>query len=259
ISAFQLTPSFPASRLTEPGYVGWLQRVLRNIADDSRRLPQLVPVAAFAKRLRETDYIPAALTELEKRLLESPDHSKPLLRDHTFEPDEDRFDVESLHLRVTDDQQREVQPRYRMQLWIQATDNNIETGPGVAESKERFTFLIVPEDELLIEIAKTEEDLRAKLEDTVNKLKNGRNKLEQVSTELPTLAAAEFSPMARRTEEIQETLVKGWDVTREVFVDYRNILKELQVNRVNPKIIERVEKNICDPLDSVVNQEFVRT
>jgi len=257
-SAFLLSTGCPGTRLTCPGYVSWLQSIMGNIADDSHQPRRLKPLPSFLRRLRENESAPATLADLEKRLVENPDRFKPLLRDYSFDPDEDRFDLDALHLRETDDQQREIQPHYKMHLWIQATDNNVESGPGVSESRERFTFVIVPEDELLIEIAKAEEELRIKVEDTVNRLKEGRGKLDRVAAELPSLARAEFSPMARRIEEVQETLIRGWDVSREVSLDYRNILKELEVNRVNPKIIERVDKNICDPLDAVISQEFVR-
>jgi hypothetical protein len=53
--------------------------------------------------------------------------------------------------------------------------------------------------------------------------------------------------------------VRSWDVSREVYTDYRKILKELQTNRVRPKIIEKVDRNICEPLDVAVNQEFARS
>src|SRR5262249_1085314 len=78
----------------------------------------------------------------------------------------------------------------------------------------------------------------------------------QVLQELPTLRAEEFSPMALRATEIHATVVRGWDITREVYTDYRRILKELQVNRVRPKIIEKVERTICEPLDLAILQEF---
>ena len=38
-----------------------------------------------------------------------------------------------------------------------------------------------------------------------------------------------------------------------------SFLKELQANRVRAKIIEKVERNICEPLDQAINQEFVRS
>src|SRR5207248_6534758 len=97
---------------------------------------------------------------------------------------------------------------YRMRLWVIATDSNIENGPGIGQSKERFHFLIISENELLTEIAKEEEGLHVKLEDTINRLKDGRAKLDQVARELPELKPDEFSPMARRAEEVMETLLK---------------------------------------------------
>ena len=65
--------------------------------------------------------------------------------------------------------------------------------------------------------------------------------------------------MARRLEELQETLIKSWDVSREVLIDYQKILKELQVNQVRPAIIQRVDRGICVPLNDVINQEFDRS
>ena len=61
-------------------------------------------------------------------------------------------------LKVRDDQQ--FQPRYRLRVTVVATDNNVETGPGVGPNKEPpFTVLVVSEPELLVEIAKEEEAL----------------------------------------------------------------------------------------------------
>src|SRR5207253_3125391 len=114
--------------------------------------------------------------EWVKRLREKP--ANGLIKDFNFDPDEKDscFNIESLGLKVTDE--RQSQPRYRMRLWVVAEDNNVETGPGVSPSKEKFTFIIVSENELLVEIAREEEGLHVKLEDTVNKLKDTRSKLE---------------------------------------------------------------------------------
>jgi hypothetical protein len=143
---------------------------------------------------------------------------------------------------------------------VVATDTNVEnpSGPGVGESKEKLTFLIIPENELLVEIGKEEEGLHIKLEDTFNKIGDGRDKVKQVGEDLPSLKAEEFSPKATRLDEVQETVGKGWDFAREVYQDYGRILKELKFNRVHPKIVEKVEHQICEPLDAVINQEFDR-
>jgi 3-methyladenine DNA glycosylase/8-oxoguanine DNA glycosylase len=183
-----------------------------------------------------------------------------LIRDVQLDPQdlkEHAFDVDRLGLKVADEKQ--LQPRYRMRLWMVAEDNNVETGPGIGESKEKLVFLIVSENELLVEIAKEEESLHVKLEDAVNKLKDASAKLDQIKVELPILKANEFSPMARRTEEILETLARGSDISREVYMDYAKILRELQVNVVRSQIIERVERQICQPLNDALNQEFDRS
>jgi hypothetical protein len=256
VSAFQFTPRvFVPNLLLVPSYLGWVGQAVRNTASDANQRAQTVPLDTFIRRQRE-DPMPELTPDLlEKRLHEKPEGN--LFRNLDLDPEEESFDVEKLHLKSSDD--KKPQPHYRMRLWIVATDNNVETGPGIGESKEKLTFLIVSENELLLEIAKEEESLHVKLEDAVNRLKDGRNKLEQVSQELAGLQEQEFSPMARRLEEILETQTKSWDVSREVYIDYRKILKELQVNRVHPKIIEKVERNICEPLDGAINQEFVRS
>jgi hypothetical protein len=164
--------------------------------------------------------------------------------------------VEKLGLKIADE--KAVQPRYRLRLWVTASDNNIETGPRAGQSKERFTVLVVSEHELLAEIAKEEESLHIKLEESVNRLKDAKVKLTKITEELPELKPDEFSPLARRSEEIGEAIVKSWDSVREIFADYKRILKELRANRVQPGMINKVNDKICEPLDGAINVEFVQ-
>jgi len=257
-SALSLSPCNPASGLLEPGYLNFVAGLIRSSADDAGKPPQKVPLAAFARRFQELAADALSSEEFDKQLHNG--EQARMLRDHTLDPQDEKegiFDVEKLGLKVSEiEGQRVVQPRYRMRLWLVATDNNVETGPGVGQSKEKFVVLIVSENELLLEIAKSEESLHLKLEDTVQRLKDGKLKLEQVGQELSSLKPNEFSPMARRLEEIQETLVKSWDVSREVLTDYQKILKELQVNQVRPAIVQRVDGNICRPLADANNLQF---
>jgi hypothetical protein len=258
-SLFQLSPPMSGSTVLAPGYLGWLGRVIRASAEDSRQPPRTMPVGAFAKKQRDLASEDLTAEDLEKHLRDQ-QSQLPALKEHVLDPQDDKegaFDVGKLGLKVTED--RQYQPRYRMRLWMVATDNNIETGPAVGQAKEKFVFLIVSENELILEIAKEEETLHLKLEDTVNKLKDARNKLDQVMTELPELKPNEFSPMARRAEEIIDALGRGLDVTREVYLDYSRILRETQVNQINPKYIERIERGICQPLNDAINQEFDRS
>src|SRR5262249_53290051 len=153
---------------------------------------------------------------------------------------------------------KEVQPRYRMRLWVTATDNNIESGPRSATSKEQFTFIIVSETELLAEIAKEEEGLHHKLEETVTKLKDGKVKLKQIARDLAAsdLKPESYSPLAIRAQEIEETIGKGGDVSREILSDYERILKELDVNRVQQGMIKKVRDGIVEPLKTAGSDDF---
>jgi hypothetical protein len=241
--------------LFAPAYFCYVMALTRSLGDESSRPATVVPLTTFTRRLRETESDAVKLAELDKRLSTAPAHK--LVRELTLDPEEEYLDLQPLGLKVTDDSQ--LQPRYRLRLEIAAADGNVETGPGTGTSKEKFTVQLVSENELLGEIAKEEESLHVKLEDAVNKLKEGRTKLEQVLQELPTLKGDEFSPVTRRAEEVQEAVVRSWDVTQEVFKDYRRILKELNVNRVQVKIINKVDQSICQPLETILNQEFIRT
>ena len=175
----------------------------------------------------------------------------------TLDPDEESFDVAQLGLKVMDEQQ--TQPRYPIRRWIEALDNNVETGPGVGQSKEKFTILLISENDLLVAIAKEEESLHVKLEDTVNKLKEARMKLEQVVQELPSLRVEEFSPMALRADEIHRD-------DRPWFGRQPRSLHRLPKDSQGAASQSRSAQDHREgrakhrePLDQAVNQEFVHS
>src|SRR5207247_3809117 len=131
---------------------------------------------------------------LLQRLAGPPPAETPLVAQFEVKPQYESFDLRDRlpDLKVKDDQQ--IQPRYRLRLTVTATDNNVETGPGVGPNKEPpFTVLIVSEPELLVKIAKEEQDLHFKLVDTVTRLKDARLKLEKVAEQLPTIPDDQMS------------------------------------------------------------------
>jgi hypothetical protein len=152
----------------------------------------------------------------------------------------------------------EVQPRYRMKLTVVATDTNIETGPGIGTNKEPpFTVMIVSETELLVEVARDEEAQHVKAEDAVARLREVRGKLDTVAGELPAVEAAQLPTFAQRAAEMTEATVKARDIVQEVFSEYSRILRELELNRVTAKFVEKVKGEICLPLESALRGEFV--
>jgi hypothetical protein len=244
--------------------LGLLRSALLPAASDDENLPKrTVAVRGFQKLWEERaqEDVPLA-TLLERLQQEPPDQAtlaRRMIKDFPVDPEDDdaKFNVETLNLRVTDE--KAVQPHYLLRLWLVATDNNIETGPRQGQSREKFTFLVVSEYELLAEIAKEEEGLRVKLEEAVARLKDGRLKLDRVRQELPMLKPEEFSSQATQMGRVEEALMKSWDAAREVHSEYKRILKELKANRVQSGMINKVSDKIVDPLEGAINQEFVRT
>jgi hypothetical protein len=156
-----------------------------------------------------------------------------------------------------------------MQLWLEAVDTDLESErekdgrprPHLTPSKERYSFLIVSENELLTEIGYEEEKLYLKLEDMLNRLLETQNKLNQVNLDLAAagVKAENLGPMSARTEEIDQVLEKNQKVTEEVYTDYQRIRLELMTNRVDSRMIDRVEKTIVKPLGEIADFEFPQT
>jgi hypothetical protein len=230
-------------------------------AAQGEKLPERIALSSFERAFKEDAQKALTVAKLEQALRADPGKGT-LLKDFELDPDFETFAVSRLRLKPTDE--KAVQPHYRLRLWVAATDNNVEReekgqfAPGVGLSKEKFTILVVSENELLAEIAKEEEGLHVKLEEALNRLKDARLKLDKIMQELPELKPDEFSPMARRAEEIQEADSKSWDTSREVYTDYRRILKELKANQVRPGMINKVNDKICEPLEAAINVDFVQ-
>src|SRR5205085_4389636 len=121
-----------------------------------------------------------------------------------------------------------------------------------------FNVLVVSEAELLVEIANDERNLHFKMEDTVNRLKDARLRLEKVAEQVPTIEAAQLGTMALRAQEVVEATSKGRDTAQEVFNEYGRLLREMELNRVMPRLVEKVKGEIVLPLEGALRLDFVR-
>jgi hypothetical protein len=211
----------------------------------------------FQQLIRDRSVNDVTRAELLRRLENKP-ADVPLVREFSLQPRFEGLDLRDRmrDLKVTGD--LDVQPRYRMKLTVTATDNNIETGPGVAANKEPpFAVLIVSESELLVEIARDEEAQHVKTEDAVSRLREVRIKLDKVADELPSAADNQLATFSQRAQEMTESTGKARDLMQEVLTEYNRILRELELNRVSAKFIEKVKGEICLPLESCLKGEFV--
>ncbi|GIW80362.1 MAG: hypothetical protein KatS3mg105_2169 [Gemmatales bacterium] len=241
------------------------------IANEAAGSPQTPvdnrPLATFEQRLNEPWFengrnttgqrLAEALARLDAPPPGYATVDQRFIREFELNADDESFDVEALGLGVASETQ--LQPHYLLKLWIAAHDTNVETGPGVGESKERFTLLIVSENELITEIGKEEETLHIKMQDKgMDLLESTRTLLNNLAGDLatPDITDDQLLAFTIRAEELLQNVKKAEVVAREVSSDYHRILRELKVNRVKRGMIERVENGVCQPLNTVMSEDF---
>ncbi|HEX5269538.1 MAG TPA: MFS transporter, partial [Gemmataceae bacterium] len=279
LSALHLLPGGPGQELVAASRVAALSRDAKSgpkpAADAG---PQRFPVPTFRvedrfqpiERIREALQQPRARAELKREFaiekLEDRDvRNKDTDPPYFFALDQVK-NPEGGRLKVED--RDATQPRYKLQLWMEAVDTDVETGAdtlttprGVqykanrGRSTNTISFLVIPESDLLAEIAKEEDTLYIKLGEQIKRLKDGLDKLDDMKRDLTVegLKEPQFVAMQARSDELKQTLEKGELTVGEVSADYQRILKELITNRVEPAVIERVQKQIVEPLNAAVS------
>jgi hypothetical protein len=282
LSAMHLLPGGPGQELLAASRIAALSRESKTGPKGSSETgPQHYPALTF--QIGPDEYLP-----LEK-IQENVGKPRPLKMDLKRDFLIDKLDERDIRNKDTDppyffnidqvknaegkrlkvESRDEIQPRYRLQLWMEAVDTDIETGREVLKtpngveyrgnrgrSKETLTFIVVPENELLAEIAKEEDQLYIKLGEQIKRLKDGLDKLDDMKKDL-TVAVKEFKAdgfvaMQARGDELALMLDKGESTCNEVSSDYQRILKELVTNRVDQSMIDRVQKQIVEPLNVAV-------
>jgi hypothetical protein len=280
LGAIHLLPGGPGQELVAASRVAALSREAKSTGPKptAESTTQRFPVPTF--RIEDRFLRPDQVADLLKQKRDK----SVLMREFTIEKLEDRdirnkdtdppyfFPLDSVknaegqRLKVED--RDAVQPRYKVQLWMEAVDTDVETGAdtlttprGVqyhgnrGRSTNTIGFLVVPESDLLAEIAKEEDGLYIKLGEQIKRLKDGLDKLDDMKRDLTVegLKPENFVAMQARADELKQMLEKGELTVGEVSADYQRILKELVVNRVDPSVIDRVQKQIVEPLNAAVS------
>lgn len=218
----------------------------------------LSPAPAFVEEYeRLPKYTPEALAI---RLTEKIDTDRPdVVKQIKFDDlDTDGFDLERVlpDLRVT--QPGEVQPRYRIELNIVATDTNYETGPKTGRNVEIVRLMVISEQDLLAEISKDEETQIARMDDLIKKLEEAQVKLNQVAERMlsPEPPADIIVSAAVRTLDTLQDIGKARDATTAVVTEYTRIRREAEVNRCNRSVLEKWDSVVLIPLPRILQNEF---
>lgn len=153
-----------------------------------------------------------------------------------------------------------IAPPYKVSISLAARDNYVgknERGQPVhgieSRSPETFEFNVVDENDLLIDCGRREEDLHDRLTLVVEKLKKAKDKLGRVRKEFDQFKGDDFVKAGDACQEVVETLLDTRESTdREVARELRMIYRELQLNRVRTDVLQKMNFQICLPLEDAL-------
>ena len=206
------------------------------------------------------------LAALRPKLLEKPDSvdRSPIVRTFDFRVvNEEGFDLRTnvfykgQPYRLERQSEEEIQKQFVLTLNVRATDTNVETGPGIGENKEPFTFKIVSEEELLSEIAREQSDLALKIEEALKRLRDGDRKIDELTVEVPSQdAMKDFTGGMTKAQTVGEQLAKAKELVAEVSTDYSRIAREYYYNRFAETRQNDLRGRIVTPLEQILAREF---
>ena len=157
-------------------------------------------------------------------------------------------------------------PRFGLRVWLEATDNHVGTPQTRRDGP--FTFVVVSEGALLSEIANEEEDLESRLQDVkTNRLQWIKSKLEKLNQGLAATKPENIPALRERAAgvmavfpmgDVAKTFERSSEIVGDIHTDFRNILRELKANRIHARMIERIEKTVCEPLNEALRREYAQ-
>jgi hypothetical protein len=250
----------------------WLADYLGRVSESREAVSSLQPLVlkSFQEFLDEKNrdhrYGKAQLADLLRKPNGSDDPARSLdemrkqrhISQYEIKPNLEWLDLQERVAEFQKGLDDTIRPRFKMRLTIQATDNNIETGPRTRQNNETFTFIVVPYEELLAEMHKDEENLSFKVRDLYDKMVDVRSGIDKVVERMPRADGSdEFRASASRMFDLLSEVEKGSDVARELFSEYSRLLKESQTNRLPAKVIEDTER-VVNRLDDAIRNHFER-
>ena len=234
------------------------ERSIASFETQLRNRPdQFLPLTTLAGLLGKRQ--PAGFRSLFKEFKVEPD---PMEFDYkTIDPVIGDFPLTVADLLAKDDK---VQQSYRITLWVEATDNDLDStkgidgadGPKTGTSKERFSLFVVPEEELMLKIG---EDEAKKSDDMVaglGKLLDAQEKLTALISDLNDPALDRVSHLSLRTKNLEELVESAQATGKDVLMKYRGLFKELKANDIQGNKMKIVLDEIITPLEDLDSIEF---
>jgi hypothetical protein len=171
---------------------------------------------------------------------------------------------------LKDPDESKPQKRYLIEIRLVAEDTYLEGEidpksklpvPHTSASGETFTFVVVPENELLSKIAEEEETKYREMQKAYKPLQENLNHTRDMHSALSGggLQAAELNAYIARCDTMLEALKTAHQDVKGVYQTYERILRELRTNQVREDMVNKVYKTIYQPLARVSETRFDRT
>ena len=220
---------------------------------------EFLPAQTIKELLGQSQKLP--FRQLVRDFDVKPDVISPFRDDKPFGVQEDRLACDFPLWKMMPQSLEDNHPYYRMDLWMEATDGDADEQmgrngapiPHLSKSKETFSFLIVPESVLLMKIGEDEGKQYASLNKRFQELQEKAQALDVGVRNLnrPNLQVKDLlAPV--RTEQSNETIENCMATTREVYSNYPRIVREEQLNVVQPKKIVESQTRIVVPLGKIL-------
>lgn len=156
------------------------------------------------------------------------------LEDFRWRMEGDFFDLDALKLEAGS---ADVQARYRIDLNVQATDTNFDTGPKMASNVDPIRLLVVSSGDLLVEIGKEEEVLGAKLDEALAKLRLCRDNYSFVNSKHLIRLPDEIGAVTVKSKTVIQDVAKAKEIVLNVGRAFRKIEKETVINNLDGRTI----------------------
>jgi hypothetical protein len=159
------------------------------------------------------------------------------------------------------------QKRFNVEIRLIAEDTYLEGEvdpqtkkpiPHITASSETFTFVVVPENELLAKIGEEEEQKYRDLQKAFKPLPDNLDRLRDISFELASAKVDEglLVSFQARCESLSEVLQTSHQDVRAVTQAYERIVREMRLNQVRDDMQSKVFKSIFQPLQTISERQF---
>ena len=201
-------------------------------------------------------------TLLAKELVVDPNATLPMVKSLKLtEVKIDGFDLDAYMPTLFEKDKEKIQPRYKVELFVVASDTNVEltdkTGrilpTKTTKNLDPIRLQIISEQDLLVEIGKDEEMQRVRMEDILKKAGDAQRKLQSESARMNGVSRDNANLTPSDTNQIRNSQVLVTDLIQDVAKakdllttlrsEYEKLFREMEFNRIN----REATKKYTDP------------